>query len=96
MEPTDFTDRLNERATLEAELTTPYRPVQVMERIAASIIRESLAEHTERRVTASHVECYCGEILLVNFGATITHRQHQADAAAAALAEFTARESVTA
>jgi len=94
----DLPARLKERDALEAELASPYREVRVFERIAASIIRESLCEHVE--MGESHdgrkVVCSCGEHVTIVFTPASSHREHQAVIAAAALADFSARESVTA
>lgn len=92
----DITARINERADLEAELASPYRNVQLLERVASSIIRESLIEHVLADESPTEVICTCGAMLRLQWSSASTIRVHQAEASAAALAEFTAREQVSA
>lgn len=75
-----------------------YRTITIFQTIARSIIRESLYEHVE--MGESHdgrkVVCSCGEHITIVFTPASSHREHQACIAAAALADFSAREPVTA
>jgi hypothetical protein len=72
------------------------RQVNLPQSVASSIIVESLHKHVLADETERTVTCRCGEVLRLVWSSAATIRTHQAEVAAAELADFTARVEVSA